>query len=656
MTKSSRKILIVILSTLILFSACFCLMRSSLSKKAYAYEINSYQAENGVTIDTEYFLESRFLPTQASAIGFSGSYFRSGDTMTAGHLFSSTVDGAKVSLGNNFGEVLGYGVNNENANKFSLVGMTVPNASPDATEVLIAHPFNTLNFIITDNADSDNVINITFKSTTYPGSGVSGSGPIDVTATYNGTTLKTMDNKTTVNNLWRASFRNRYFEYAGYPFNLEFSQEDARLNFYGLNDGSLDSSITYLENCTAYSGNTVNGNIESFIVNNMTGFETYTVEMQFCDFTYAPQANNIEYKANVVLFEMASQVLSNSSTSANDTVGPMVEQKYSQVVTQKEYNLAELLTMNDIIEGKIDTVGNTEGTFSVKVDGVDCPTGKYTFTQNKDYSIEYTIYDTFNKAGVNKNRVTKTITVSGVVDEQAPVLAWDKSYKDNYYTNTQLSLLALSVNDDHDDAPNIVTKAYIKNGESWNELTVVENTVSLNVAGEYKVEYVVTDFSGNSATISDTFSVSDLVLNVEDEIEEDFITELFYIPVLALDEELSYYVEKFDVSDTNFVNGERINTRAIMFAEPCSFKLRYTVFGGNESSVVATKVVTVTLKQVGSSTPDLPNEPIVDEKPQADTTGGSFFTSVPFVIIVSVLMVASIAFNVVLIIKRRKNG
>ena len=378
--------------------------------------------------------------------------------------------------------------------------------------------------------------------------------------------------------------------------------------------------------------------------------------MQFCDFSYAPQANNIEYKANVVLFEMASQVLSNSSTSANDTVGPMVEQKYSQVVTQKEYNLAELLTMNDIIEGKIDTIGNTEGTFSVKVDGVSCPTGKYTFTQSKDYTIEYTIYDTFNKAGVNKNKVTKTITVSGVKDEKAPVLEWDKSYKDNYYTNTQLPLLALNVNDDHDDAPNIVTKAYIKNGESWKELNVVENTVNLSVAGEYKVEYLVSDFSGNTATISDTFSVSDLVLDVASEIEEDFITEMFYVPVLALDDELSYYVEKFDGSDTNFVNGERINTRAIMFSEPCSFKLRYTVFGGNESSVVATKVVTVTLKQVGSSTPDLPDEPIVDEKPQADTTGGSFFTSVPFVIIVSVLMVASIAFNVVLIIKRRKNG
>lgn len=648
MRKFIKKFVVATLSLCILGSTSFCLMSSMLDKNAYASSI--YEQESGISIDKEYTQQSEFMPSTNSSIGFSGKHFRNVDSMTAGQLFSSTIDGAKVTLGNNFGEILGYGKNNENANKFSLVGMTVPNAAEGAEESLIAHSFRTINFIITDNADKENVIIVKFKSTTADNSGVSGSGLIDITASYNGNELKSQDDKTTLNTLWRASFRNRWHQWAGYPFNFEFSKDDAKLNFYGLpTNNSEIATLNYLEDCETTS----TGTKESFEVADLVGFESYTVEMQFCDFCQAPQANNIEYKANVVLFEMAGQVLSNSTANAVDTVGPMVEQKYKQVVTQKEYDLSELLSIYDIVEGKIDTIGTTEGKYSVKVDGVESTNGKYTFTQDKNYQIEYIIYDTYDKAGSVKNSITKTITVEGVKDTLAPTLSWNKIYKDTYYTNTNLSLYDINVLDDNDLMPMVSVKAFIKDGESWKEISVSENIVNLSVAGKYKVQYTATDFSGNSATLEDTFFVNDLVLNVQDNIEEDFVSQMFYVPMISLDEELSYYIEKFDIMDINFANGERINTSAIMFDAPCSFTLRYTIFSGNESSVVATKVVNVMLKEVAAPEVNIPEMPETQTPQKASDE--NFFTSTPFVISLGVVLVASTAFNVILMIKRRKN-
>ena len=427
MTRTLKKIAVILLGVLFVFLTCFCVFSFSLNKKAVVFADNFYLEDDDVVIDTEYELESRFMPTTASSIGFSGNRFRDGSSMVAGHLFSSTTDGAKVTLGSNFGEVVGYGKNNENANKFSLVGMTVPNSKEDATEVFITWSFKTINFIITDNLDSNNVIVITFKGTTYAGSGVSGSGPINVTATYNGTALKTTANSEVINNLYRASFRNRFFDSAGFPFNLEFSKDDAKLNFYGL-PTSGSNALSYLEDCTTIS----TGTKETFEIENLKGFESYTVEMQLCDFNYGPQDNNTEYKANVVLFEMSSQLLSNSNENVVDTAGPIVLQKYDEVVANKEYDLAEILSMHDLIDGKISAVGNTEGKYSVKIDGVNCDSGKYTFTAEKQYSLEYTIYDNYVKGSEAKTSCVKTINVNVVKDTVAPILSWGKNYKDAY--------------------------------------------------------------------------------------------------------------------------------------------------------------------------------------------------------------------------------
>lgn len=651
-----RKISIFMLTAVFLMSTCFVIANFSSSKSVQASFDSIYKQED-VVVDTEYILEERFRPHKVSAVGFSGERFLVDDQMTAGHLFSTTIDGAKIVLGNNFGEILGYGKNNEDANKFSIVGMTVPNSKDGATQAQIGWSFKTLDFIITDNANNDNQIVITLSGTTNASSGVYGSGTIDITATYNNTALKSASNVSVINNLWRASFRNKYYNDAGFPFNFEFSKDDAKINFYGLPKQGITSS-NYIEDAPVYSFDA--GNLQSFEIKNLTGFDSYTVEMQFSDFVDAQYSSyNMEYKANVVLFEMAGQVLSNSADDIVDTAGPIVSQTTKEVVILKETNLSDLLVINDIVDGQIKTIGTTEGNYSVKVDGVSCETGKYTFNEEKDYTLEYTIYDSYKKSTTTITSRNKTIIVKGVRDEKAPILSWHKEYKSSYYLNTVLSINDIDIKDDYDTNPLVTIVAYQKNGDVWGIVNILDNVINLNSVGEYKIKYTVTDFTGNSSSIEDTFNVVDLVLNLSNQIEEDYTTQMYYLPQLTLEEELSYYVEKYDVLDTNFENGERITTRAIMFDGPTTFILKYTIFSGNEENVVKEQVVSVILKEV-QNTPSNPEQepPVNNETPNDSSNGGNanFFTSIPFVVSVTSVMVASVVLNIVLFIKRKKNG
>lgn len=557
----------------------------TVTENRYTYE------QDDVTVDENYTLHQGFYPCSGSDIGFSGQNYVTNSTLTVGHYFTTQVDGAKIALGNSFGEVLGYGKNNVNANKFSLTGMVVPNTSAsdpsnkdyNSTQKFIGWSFQTLKFIITDNADSNNRIEVTMKGATNSTTGYYGSSDIVVSASYNGMALSTAGDEQNVS-LHRATFRNRYYnEWLGYPFNFEFSKTDSKINVYNLK--TMQSGEKYLEGYPC-------GSLE---IDDLQGFESYTVEMQFCDLNNIASYNTAR-KANVILFEMAGQVLAPTRETWSDTSGPIVGQKVKEVVALKEYDLASVLSMYDMTQGNINTIGTTEGKYTVKVDSVNCTSGKYIFNQAKDYTIEYTIYDNFNN-GVAQTSRTKTITVNCVQDTTAPVLRWINEYKDEYILKSQLELLEIDAVDYYDDNLTITKKAYNKSGESWNELTVSQNGfVYLETAGEYKIQYIVQDFSGNSATLEAFFVVEPIIVDLPESITEDYTQGIIYLPQLSLASEISYYVERFDLSDTALANGERIKTLGLLLSEPCSFYLRYTIFSGDETAVIFTKDVLFEIK------------------------------------------------------------
>ena len=113
----------------------------------------------------------------------------------------------------------------------------------------------------------------------------------------------------------------------------------------------------------------------------------------------------------------------------------------------------------------------------------------------------------------------------------------------------------------------------------------------LETAGDYKIQYVATDFSNNSATLEKVFTVEEITVDLADTVEEEYIKGIIYIPRLSLDSGISYYVERFELSDTNFENGERIKTSGLLLANPGSYNLRYVIFSGEETSVILTKIV-----------------------------------------------------------------
>lgn len=647
MTKSFRKTLIILFAGILILSCYFLIGTCFVKTSAQASSSSIYQQEEGVTVDTEYIMESGYLPRASAAKGFSGQKFLNTDNSSniAGHMFSSVVDGAKVTLGEHFGEVLGYGKNSENVNRFSVIGTPIPNAKATSAQEAIGHSFSTLTFIITDNANENNVLEVVIKANTAQDSGYYGGENVIISAKYNGATLTGTGGQTSLD-LYRSTFTSGYYGAKAHPFNFEFDRDGAKINIYELPQ-TFSQTINYLEDCSVAGGVK-----KSFEIANLSGFDSYTVDMKFSGFQDTSNTYNKEWKANVVLFEIAGQLLYHTNGNSVDTVGPMVTKVTDEVVTLKEYNLSDILSIYDMEEGFVTEIGNTEGKYSIKVDGVDCSSGKYTFTEERAYSLEYTIYDNFVKGSAAYTNFVKTISVTGVRDTVAPELSLDIPYKETYYKNMILSLLNIGVADNNDNSPTVSVEVFYKNGETWENLVVTENTVKLINEGEYKVKYTATDFSNNSAFIEDTFVVEEITLNVGNAIEEDYISEMFYVPQLVLGEELSYYVEKFEVSDTEFSNGERVLTRAIMFAEPTTFVLRYSIFSGNEENVIKTHVVTVTLKAISE---ELPQEDPNETPGVAGVNQDSFFTSVAFVIIISSILVASITFNIILLVKRRKN-
>ena len=578
--------LLVALSTFSVRKSERVLAATTVTDSRYTYEL-----DDDVTVDENYTLHQGFYPFSGTDIGFSGQNYITGSTLTAGHYFTTQVDGAKITLGNDFGEVLGYGKNNVNANKFSLTGMMVPNTSVsdpsntdyNSTQKFIGWAFKTLKFIITDNADINNRIEVTMKGETNSTSGLYGSVPIKVSATYNTVALKTESDEQSIS-LHKSSFCNRYYgTWLGYPFNFEFSKIDGKLNIYSLK--TLQTGETYLDGYPC----------SSLEIENLQGFESYTVEMQFCDLNGIANYNNAK-RANVVLFEMAGQVLKPTRETWLDTAGPIVSQNVKEVVSLQEYDLASVLSMYDMTQGNINEIGTTEGKYTVKVDGVNCSSGKYIFNQAKDYTIEYTIYDSFNN-GVAQTSRTKTITVSCVKDTGAPILSWINEYKDEYTLKSQLELLEIEALDNYDDNLTITKKVYKKSGENWNEVTVSQNGfVYLETAGEYKIQYLAEDFSGNSATLEAFFVVAPIIIDLPESITEDYTQEIIYLPQLSVASEISYYMERFELSDTERANGERIKTRGLLVNGPCAFYLRYTIFSGDETAVIATKDVLVEVK------------------------------------------------------------
>ena len=351
-----------------------------------------YAADEDVTVDYNYTLHKGLYPAKNRDIGFSGkNYIDASGNLTAGHYFSTQVDGAEISLGENFGEVLGYGKNNESVNKFSVTGMRVPNVRADIdpsngsyaeAQKYVSSSFRALEFIITDNANENNVIKVLLKGGSEANGDYGGNALIQVSATYNGVSLSTTTGEQAIS-IHSATFRNRFYAYSGSPFNFEFSKNDKKINIYAFK--SVKTGETYLDGYTSSFENFSGGSLD---IAGLQGFDSYSVDMKLSDFVdvaNGTQGNNYNQKrsANVLLFEMAGQVLYPTRTTWNDTAGPIVTQQLKEVVALKEYDTSEILSMYDMTCGAIDEIGTTNGKYTVKIDGVNCANGKYTFTAPK---------------------------------------------------------------------------------------------------------------------------------------------------------------------------------------------------------------------------------------------------------------------------------